>query len=78
MVNVLYWLLVIELIGLVAFPLAYLGLARWLDLFPYRTDINVGLFLLAGGLLLLLAFLTVSYQTLRAATAAPVKSLRYE
>ncbi len=62
----------------VAFPLAYLGLERWLDHFPYRTDINVGLFLLAGGLILLLAFLTVSYQTLRAATAAPVKSLRYE
>jgi len=72
---------IIVLVGValvVAFPLAYLGLERWLHLFPYRTDINVGLFLLAGGLILLLAFLTVSYQTLRAATAAPVKSLRYE
>ena len=46
--------------------------------FPYRTEINVGLFLFSGGVILLLAFLTVSYQTLRAATAAPIKSLRYE
>ena len=72
---------IIVLVGValvVAFPLAYLGLERWLDHFPYRTEINVELLLLAGGVILLLAFLTVSYQTLRGATAAPVKSLRYE
>ena len=72
---------IVLLLGLafaVAFPLAYFGLERWLNNFPYRTDIDMGLFLLAGGAILLLAVLTVSYQTLRAATAAPVESLRYE
>ena len=72
---------IVVLLGLafvVAFPLAYLGLERWLDNFPYRTELDVGLFLLSGGVILLLAVLTVSYQTLRAAIAAPVESLRYE
>ncbi|MEO1075936.1 MAG: FtsX-like permease family protein, partial [Bacteroidota bacterium] len=62
----------------VAFPLAYLGAERWLGGFAYRADLGVAPFLLAGSSALLLATLTVGIQAWRAATADPVKSLRYE
>ena len=59
-------------------PLAYLGMNRWLDDFAYRVDISWGIFLIAGSLSLAIAFLTISYQSIRAALADPVESLRYE
>ncbi len=62
----------------VAFSLAYFGLSRWLDQFAYRMAFPFVLFAIAGVSILAVALLTVSYQTLRAATADPVKSLRYE
>jgi putative ABC transport system permease protein len=51
---------------------------RWLEDFAYRIEIGPGVFILAGGLALVIALLTVSYQAIRAATANPVESLRYE
>jgi putative ABC transport system permease protein len=51
---------------------------RWLDDFAYRTDIGASVFLLAGGMALLITLLTVGYQAVRAALADPVKALRYE
>lgn len=62
----------------IAAPLAYLGLRRWLDGFAYRVDISPSVFLLAGGLALTVALLTVSLRAVRAALADPVKSLRYD
>ncbi len=62
----------------VAIPLAYFAAQRWLDGFAYHTDLTAGIFLLAGGLILGIAVLTISYQALRAALTDPVKSLRYE
>ena len=62
----------------VAGPVAYFAMSRWLDDFAYRVDLGVGTFVLAGGLALLIAVLTVSYQAIKAALADPVKSLRYE
>jgi putative ABC transport system permease protein len=61
-----------------AAPVAYLVMQHWLDTFAYRVGIEAGVFLLAGGLALAIALLTVSYQALRAASADPVKALRYE
>lgn len=61
-----------------ATPLAYLVMSRWLEDFAYRIEIGPDLFLLAGSLAVLIALLTVSYQAVRAAMADPVKSLRYE
>lgn len=63
---------------LIATPLTYLAMQKWLDGFAYSVDIGLGVFLLAGGLVLLIAILTVSYQSIRTALANPVKSLRYE
>ncbi len=62
----------------VAWPTAYVLIRRWLEDYAYRTTIGLEIFVLAGGLALGIAVLAVSYQTLRAATANPVRSLRYE
>lgn len=61
-----------------AIPIAYLAMNRWMEGFVYRTDIHVSSFVLAGVLALLIAWLTVSFQTIRAAKSNPIKSLRYE
>lgn len=60
---------------LVAVPIAYFGMSEWLSSFPYKEDINPLLFLLAGTITLLIAVLTVGYQSIRAATINPVISL---
>ncbi|MFP4095425.1 MAG: ABC transporter permease [Cyclobacteriaceae bacterium] len=62
----------------VATPLAYWLMDRWLANFAYHDTPGIGIFLLAGILALLVALLTVSSQTLRAATQNPVESLRNE
>ena len=62
----------------ISVPVAYYFGSRWLDNFAYRTDIGVFIFILAGIVSLFLAVLTVSYHTIKAARANPVKSLRYE
>ncbi len=62
----------------VAAPLAYLAMDRWLDTFAYRTDIAWWTFAVAGAGALSVALLSVGYQSIRAALADPVKSLRYE
>lgn len=63
---------------LIAIPLAWIGLHQWLQQFAYRTSISWWLFLLTGGLTILVALVTLSLQTIRAALADPVKSLRTE
>lgn len=66
------------LANLIAWPLAFVFLRRWLQTFPYRISIAWWFFLLGGVLSVLIAFLTVSYQSLRSARANPVDTLRYE
>jgi ABC-type antimicrobial peptide transport system permease subunit len=63
---------------LVAAPLAWWAMFKWLQGYPYRVEIRWWVFLAAGVLSILIAVLTVSYQAIRAATANPVKSLRSE
>lgn len=63
---------------LIAAPLAYLAAERWLEEFAYRVELGPGVFLLAGGLALTVALLTVGLHALRAATADPVRALRTE
>lgn len=62
----------------IAAPVAYYGMTTWLEDFPYQVAVGPGVFLLAGLLALLIAFATVSYQSIKAAVANPIKSLRYE
>ncbi|MEJ7830978.1 MAG: FtsX-like permease family protein, partial [Segetibacter sp.] len=63
---------------LVAFPVAWLAMKQWLQNFTYRIDIEWWVFVIAGAITICIALLTVSYQSIKAATANPVKSLRTE
>lgn len=63
---------------LIAAPLAYFVMRNWLQDFPYRITIEWWVFLVAGGVALLITVLTVSFQAVKAAIANPVKSLRTE
>ena len=58
-----------------AAPLAYFGMQRWLETFAFRIEISWWIFIIAGSLALAIALLTVSYQAIRAALADPVKAL---
>jgi putative ABC transport system permease protein len=62
----------------IASPLAYFMMRRWLEGFAYHVEIGVGLFVLVGVVSLLIALLTVAYQSIRAAVADPTRSLRVE
>lgn len=64
--------------NLVAWPLAWYAMNRWLQDFAYRTQLTWWIFAGAGGLALVIALLTVGAQAIRAALANPVESLRYE
>ncbi|CAA9233269.1 MAG: Acidobacterial duplicated orphan permease (function unknown) [uncultured Cytophagales bacterium] len=63
---------------LIASPLAWYLMNQWLENFAQKTPIDWGVFALAGGAALLVALFTVSFQSIRAALANPVKSLRSE
>jgi putative ABC transport system permease protein len=62
----------------VAWPLSFFVMKGWIQNFPYRADIDVLSYLCSSFIVLLIGILTVSYQAIRAATANPVESLRYE
>ena len=64
--------------NVLAWPLAYVGVGQLLQFHAYRIDIGVGYFLLAGVLSLIIALLTVSYQSIKTALTNPTKTLRYE
>ena len=64
--------------NVIAWPVAYYIMNSWLKDFAYRISINVWLFMAAGIITLCIALLTVSAHAVKAATANPVESLRYE
>ena len=64
--------------NLIAWPVAWYAMNKWLQNFAYRIDIGWWVFALAGGLALVIALLTVSTQAIKAALANPVECLRYE
>lgn len=63
---------------ILASPVAYYLMNKWLQDFAYKVDISWWIFVVAGALALLIALLTVSFQAIKAAIANPVKSLRTE
>jgi putative ABC transport system permease protein len=72
------FLALVGLAFLIAAPLGYWAMQKWLAGFAYRTDISGWTFVVAGLLAVVVALATVCWQTLRAAGANPVKSLRSE
>jgi len=77
LLNREFTLLVLVAIVL-ASPVAWLVTNRWLDGFTYRAHLSWWMFAAAGGLSLVLAWITVGWQSLRAASADPAATLRYE
>ncbi|HEY8898552.1 MAG TPA: ABC transporter permease [Niastella sp.] len=63
---------------IIAFPLSYWVMHQWLLDFAYRIHLNVWVFVAAGGIAILIALCTVSIQSIKAALANPVKTLRSE
>jgi putative ABC transport system permease protein len=64
--------------AVIAFPIAWLVMRKWLEDFAYRIDIPLWVFVAAGVAAALVAFLTISYQAIKAATTNPIKNLRTE
>jgi putative ABC transport system permease protein len=64
--------------NVIAWPVAWYFMNQWLDGFAYRIDISIGLYILAAFAAILIALLTVSTQTIKAAMSNPSNTLRYE
>ncbi len=71
----------IALVGLsclIAFPVAWYFMDKWINIFPYNTGLSVTPFILSALVVLLITMLTVIFHAMKAAIANPVKSLRTE
>ena len=62
----------------ISFPVTWFAMHKWLQDFAYRIDMQWWVFIIAGGVALMIAFITISFQAVKAAIANPVKSLRSE
>jgi putative ABC transport system permease protein len=72
------FVILVSISFLIAVPIAWYGMNKWLLDYSYRINISWEIFLVAGLLALLIALFTVSFQAIKAALANPVKSLRTE
>lgn len=72
------FLVLVAIASVLAFPIAWWAMNKWLQDFEYRIDIGAWIFITAAIAALLIALLTVSFQAIKAAVANPVKSLRTE
>lgn len=68
----------VVLASVIAFPVAYYAMHKWLQNYAYHTNINIWIFFLSALLSIMVAILAVSYQSFKAAAANPIKSLKYE
>lgn len=66
------------LAAFVAWPLGFYAMSKWLENFHYRIKLGIVPFLAAGLIAMVIALMTVSFQTFRAAAANPADSLHYE
>ena len=72
------FLLLVAVSNLISWPASYFIMNKWLQNFVYRIDMGLWIFALAAALALFIALVTISFQTIKAAVANPVDSLRYE
>ena len=68
----------VAIANLIAFPLAYIIINKWLSGYEYRISISVLPFVIAGALSAIIAILTVSVQSIKVAKANPINALKYE
>jgi putative ABC transport system permease protein len=64
--------------NLIAWPVAYIAMNKWLQNFAYKTRLGIEFFFLSSLLAFAIAFIAVSYQSIKAAVADPIDSIRYE
>jgi putative ABC transport system permease protein len=62
----------------IAVPLSWYGISKWLETFAYKTSVGVSIFLMAGTSALAIALLTVSFESIKTASRNPVNALRNE
>lgn len=72
------FILLVLLAFVIAAPLAWIGMNRWLQNFAYRTEISWWIFLLSSAIMIIIALFTLGFQTIKSAMRNPVKSLRTE
>jgi putative ABC transport system permease protein len=72
------FMLLVSIAFVIAIPIAWYAMSRWLESFAYKTELSWWIFALAGFIAMVIALITVSIQSYRAATRNPVESLRYE
>ncbi|HHF51649.1 MAG TPA: FtsX-like permease family protein, partial [Candidatus Aminicenantes bacterium] len=70
--------LLVLLANVIAWPAAYLIMTNWLKRYAYRTSLDFALFAAALGMALLVAVISVGYQSFRSATQNPADAIRYE
>ena len=68
----------VALANIIAWPVAYYAMHKWLQNFAFRITIGWEIFLVSGGVALFISVMTVSFQSIKATTVNPVDSLRYE
>jgi len=72
------FIILIAIANLIAWPISYYMMNRWLREFAYRAPLSIWIFLSAGFAAILVGLLTVCYQAIKSAVNNPVSSLRYE
>lgn len=72
------YLVLVGISTLIAFPIAYYFMHKWLDMFYYKTSLSAPIFLVSALAVFLITFLTVSFHTVKAAIAKPIDNLRME
>ncbi len=72
------FIVLVLIANIIAWPIAYFTMNKWLQDFAYRTDIGLFTFIPSAFIAISIALVTVGYQTIKAARANPIESLRYE
>ncbi len=72
------YIILIAVCLIISVPITWYLMSNWLSTFEYHVSIGAGIFLMAGGISMLIAIATISYQTLKTVWTNPVKSLKYE
>lgn len=72
------FMILVGISNLIAWPIGYYLMSRWLQGFAYRVSFGLGIFILSGFITVFISVLAISIQALKAATSDPVKALRYE
>jgi putative ABC transport system permease protein len=72
------FLILVAVANIIAWPVGYLAMKSWLNNYAYRTSMELYVFLAAGILAILIAIITISFQSIKAALANPVNAIKHE